>query len=63
MALVDAFPEASDGQPAGELAQVAVVDVGDEQPRRVRAEIDRRDAQRDPQPGRKTRSQRTRACA
>ena len=43
MALVDAFPEPGDLGAADELAQPAVVDVGDEQARRVRALVDRCD--------------------
>ena len=41
---VHAFAEPRDLEPAVDLAHVAVVDVGDEQPGRVRAEVDGRDA-------------------
>ena len=43
MTLVDAFAEPGDLGAADELAQPAVVDVGDEQARRVRALVDRCD--------------------
>ena len=43
MALVDAFAEPSDLGATHELAQPVVVDVGDEQARRVRALVDRCD--------------------
>ena len=43
MALVDAFPEPGDLRAADDLAQPAVVDVRDEQARRVRALVDRCD--------------------
>ena len=42
--LVDALPEPGDRQAADDLLEAPVLDVGDEQPGRVRAEVDRRDA-------------------
>ena len=44
MTLVDAFAEPRDLGATHELAEPAVVDVGDEQARRVRALVDRCDA-------------------
>ena len=46
-ALVDALAEARDREPANDLGDVAVVDVGDEQARRVGAEVDCSDAHGD----------------
>ena len=46
VALVDALPEPRDREPADDFVDVAVFDVGDQQPRRVRAEIDRADPHR-----------------
>ena len=43
-ARVDAFAEARDARLAVHLVDAAVDDVGDEQPRRVRAEVDRGDS-------------------
>ena len=43
-ARVDALAEPRDARPAHDLLDAAVLDVGDEQPRGVRAEVDRGDA-------------------
>ncbi len=61
-ALVDVLAEASDGEPACDLLQPAVLDVRDEEPGRVRPEVDRCDAASSAS-GRKTRSQRVRLRA
>ena len=44
MALVDALAEPRDREPAHDLGDPAVLDVGDEEPGRVRAEVDGSDA-------------------
>jgi hypothetical protein len=60
-ALVDALAEACDREPARDLLELLAVDVRDEEPGRVRPEIDRRDARH--RLGRNTRSHRVRRCA
>ena len=58
---IDAFAEPRDRQPTRDLIEPVAVDVRDEEPGRVRPEVDGCDA--DHLTGRNTRSQRVRRCA